>query len=257
MGKGLIRYFKVPTPINPVRKFISKGIKIFLVLVLVCILSAAFFRHRLCRILIEKAALRTTGLKLSIEKLNLDILSSSLYIRGAALFNPPGFRSEILCGIKEILIKYDLVSFLSGRTRLHYAKADISEINIIRDKEGNSNLSVFSEGALRRRFPEQAAAVSVAPKKSPKKKEKEYPKFFIDNLELFLEKAVFTDYKAGIDQPAVIIFTIRAPYLFKNVSKLNCVVDLILAEGGFRDLTEKKEEKKQSRKEEDYANFGK
>ena len=44
------------------------------------------------------------------------------------------------------------------------------------------------------------------------------------------------DYKAGIGEPAVIIFTLKGPCFFKNVSELGYVVDSVSAKGGFRSL---------------------
>jgi len=203
-----------------------RTLKTFLISILILILVAAIFRHTLCRFLIEKTTARATGLKLSIEDLNLDILNNNLRMRGITLLNPPGFKNEALGKAREIFIKYDLLGSLGGRLHLRLLKADIDEINIIRNEKGGSNVSAA------------ASSTSLARKSAKRIKRKRRPKFLIDRLEISLEKAAFMDYNAGIGQPAVIIFTVKGPCVFKNVGDLGYVVNSVSTRGGFRSLIE-------------------
>ena len=130
-----------------------KFIKIFLILILVLILIVVFFRHSLCRLLIVKATTKATGLKLSIEELNLDILSSTLTMRGIILFNPPGFKDEVLSKVKEISIRYELPDCLSGRLHFREAKVKVEEINIIRNENRDSNVTAFKKDKFKVIFP--------------------------------------------------------------------------------------------------------
>lgn len=215
--------------------------KILLILILISILIAAILRHNLCQHLIIKTAAGATGLELSIQDLDLDILNNSLYMRGITLFNPPGFKNKVLGKVKEIFIEYDSLDFLSGRLHLRQVKADIGEINIIRNEKGSSNLSVFrtkqskSKASAPKASARDTSAVLAVQKKAKRTKKKR-PKFLIDRLELSLEKATFVDYKAGIGESAVIIFTIKGPLVYKNVSDLSYVVSSVSAKGGFANL---------------------
>lgn len=204
--------------------------KILLILILIFILTAAFFRHMLLGFLICNAVIKTTGLKLSIEELSLNILDSSLYMGGITLFNPPGFKNKTLGKAKEIFIKYDLLDSLNGRLNLRQVKADISEINIIRNKEGISNVSAFKKEKSQVKSSRQASPLQNEARRNKRKR----LKFLIDHLELSLEKATFIDYKAGIGEPAVIIYTGKDPFVFKNVSALGNVINSVSLKEGFR-----------------------
>lgn len=207
-----------------------------MILILVLILATALFRHTLCRLLIEKATARATGLKLSIEDLNLDILNNNLHMRGITLLNPPGFKNEALGKAREIFIKYDLLGSLGGRLHLRLLKADIDEVNIIRNEKGGSNVSALKKREVKAKASSSASSTSLVQKRVKRIERKRRPKFLIDRLEISLEKAAFMDYNAGIGQPAVIIFTIKGPCVFKNVSDLGYVVNSVSTRGGFRSL---------------------
>ena len=212
-----------------------KFIKIFLILILVLILIVVFFRHSLCRLLIVKATTKATGLKLSIEELNLDILSSTLTMRGIILFNPPGFKDELLSKVKEISIRYELPDCLSGRLHFREAKVKVEEINIIRNENRDSNVTAFKKDKFKAKTSKYIAPASVT-QEVPQTIKKRRPKFLIDRLEVSLEKATFKDYKARIGEPAVIIFSAKGPFVFTNVSDLRGVVHSVSAKGGFRAL---------------------
>ncbi|MCQ9208701.1 MAG: AsmA family protein [Omnitrophica bacterium] len=214
----------------------KKSLKICLVLILLIVLTLAFFRHSLCRFLIYSAASKATGLELSIEDLHLDILNSSLYLRGVTLFNPPGFKNKTLAKAKEISIEYDLLGSLKRGFHLRQVKVDIGEVNIIRDEKGTSNLSSFKKKKASLEPSKKDSATSSTQRKVKRSKEEVRPKFLIDRLEISLEKATFIDYGAGIGEPAVIVFTMKGPYVFKDVSNLGYLVKSTSAKGGFKYL---------------------
>ena len=61
-------------------------------------------------------------------------------------------------------------------------------------------------------------------------------RFHIDRLQVSLDKATFVDYNAPVGESAVIIFSVKGPMVFKDVSDLNNVVDSVSASGGFKQL---------------------
>lgn len=209
-----------------------KAIKLLLILGLIFILVTAFFRHTLTRILIEKVTRHVTGLKLSIEDLNLDILNSSLDMKGIILFNPPGFKNEVMGRASEIFIKYDLLGFLRGRFRLRQIKAEIDEINIIKNEQGKSNVSSFKKA----KSSKDASSTPAAQKKIKASKKQKRTKYLIDKLEISVKKVTFMNYKAGIGQPAVIIFTSEGPLILTNVSDFSYVIDAMSEKEKFRNL---------------------
>jgi len=207
----------------------AKLVKFTLTTILVLMLFVAFFRHLITRTLIEKTVTAATGLELSIEHSNLNVLKGSLYLQGISLLNPPGFKDQYLARVKEILIKYDLLGSFGGRLHFPLLKIDISEINIIKNEKNVSNLSGFKK----KKAPLEAAkapySTQVMPsqkKNRPEKKVK--PKLLIDRLELSLGKVTFMNYQAKIGEPAVIIVTIKDPSIFTNVTDLRHIVNSVV-----------------------------
>lgn len=215
-----------------------KLIKIILILVLISVLIAVIFRHALCQLLITHAVDYATGLKLSIDELSFDILNSSLYMRGATLFNPPGFKNKVLAKAKEIFIKYDLFAFLAGRVHLHKLKLNIGEINIIKNESGNSNAAAFKKfrkKADRKKSARDTLSDSITLKdaivaaKKDKKELQSQPIFLIDNLELFVDELTYINHQAEIGETAVTVFTGQGPLIYTNVSSLNEVLSAVSA----------------------------
>lgn len=215
----------------------AKFVKFISIFVLILMLTVAFFRDTLCRSSIQMAVTKATGLKLSIKHLNLNILRSSLELQGITLFNPPGFKDQSLAKAKQILIKYDLLDSLRGKLHLKLLRVDISEVNIIRNKENASNVSGFkktkSEVEPKKEIVQTASQTTL---KEVKKDTPTQPKFLIDRLELSLGKVTFIDYQAGIGEPAVIIFTVDSPCVLKNVTDLDHVINSVSVKGGFKNV---------------------
>lgn len=215
----------------------AKIVKFVLIAVLILILTAAFFRQALCRCLIETAVAGACGLKLSIEHLDLDILRNKLHLQGITLLNPPGFKDESLAKAKEILIKYEPLDLLRGRVHLPLLKVNISEVNIIRSENNASNVVNFKKmrsGAKPKAQHKQTQTPSNL--QEVKQDIPPQPKLLIDRLELSLEKVTFINYQAGVGEPAVIIFTVDGPCVFKNVTDLNYVINSVSVKGGFKNI---------------------
>lgn len=210
--------------------------KAFLVLVLLIILTIAFFRNRFCEALISAATTKATGLNLSIEKINLDVLRSTLEMRGVTLLNPPGFEPKALGRAEEVFVKYDLWDCLRGRLHLRQAKVRISEINIVRNEKGKFNVSAFKRAPSEKPNPsashEQTITTTLRLQKKAKISNRVRPNFIIDRLEIFPGKITFMDYQTGIGKPAVIIVSAKGPFIFKNVGNLSSVVNSLSAKEG-------------------------
>lgn len=210
--------------------------KAFLVLVLLIILTIVFFRNRLCEALISAATTKATGLTLSLEKINLDVLSGTIEMHGVTLLNPPEFKPKALGRAEEVFVKYDLLDCLKGRFHLRQVKVRISEINVIRNEKGKSNVSAFKRAPSEKPNPsaslEQAITATLKLQKKAKISKQPRPKFTIDSLEVFPGKITFVDYQAGIGKPAAIIVTTKGPFVFKNVGSLTSVVNSVSAKEG-------------------------
>lgn len=200
--------------------------KVILIIVLTGLLILALFRHSLCRFLIYRASAKATGgLRLTIKDLNLDLLHSSLTMRDVTLFNPAGFEDKILAQVKQIFIQYDLLGSLGKGWHIRQAKVDISEINSIKNESGISNVASLRNQKNLVKPPTQQPVLTSPTQNKPKQTTSRRPKFLIDHLEVSLEKATVINYAAKIGEPAVIVFMMKGPYHFHNVSDLEYVAE--------------------------------
>ncbi|MFC1699634.1 hypothetical protein ACFL1I_06745 [Candidatus Omnitrophota bacterium] len=216
-----------------------KIIKPLIIFILVIILITAFFRNLICKALIEGGVAKFTELQASIDLVHLDLLKNSLRLQGVNVLNPPGFKDENLARAEEIFIKYDLLGCLTGNPHLYLLKLDITEINIIRNEQNLSNMGGFKKAFPRKESKKKnVSASNSAGAQDPKTTKQPPAKFMIDQLEFSIGKIAFINYRAGIGEPAVVIFKVKQPAVFKNVSDFNNVIKSVSLEGGlFGNLT--------------------
>lgn len=204
--------------------------------ILIVALTASFFRHSLCRSFLISQVEKNTGLTMSIDKVNLDILNSTLNIEGVSFLNPPGFKNEKLGEVKQIFIRYNLFALLQNRIHFYEIKATLGEINIIQNENGQSNISLLKANNKKISSSQQINPQLKNVGKKDSTKEKKKPKLLIDRLEIVVGKVSFLNYRAKIGQSAAIIFTVNSPCVFKNVTNLKSVVNYMSTQGGFKGL---------------------
>ncbi|MFH1245899.1 MAG: hypothetical protein V1662_05365 [Candidatus Omnitrophota bacterium] len=241
-----------------------------LVFIFILLFLAVLFRHLLLTSWIVSAATKATGCQVSIEKLNLDMFHSRIYMRNVTLLNSKEFdNKKILGSAGEILIQYNLFGWIAGKAPLEYVKADIRELNIIRNKEGNLNIFSHKQNRALSGNKQVSAEPCAMPMAGDRSGDTMYnerrhsavfspelelitgqsqsidrpnntckaggndgqPKFIIKRLEILLKEARFIDYKTPDNIAREIIFTAEKPCVFKNVGSLGGVLDTLLKKG--------------------------
>lgn len=202
---------------------------------------------------IVKVTAKKTGLRLSIEKLKLDLLHSRIYIHNVTLFNPADFgEQQILSSVGEIVIQYSLFNWITGAAPLEYVTADIRELNVIRNKEGRLNISGLRKDSAglknKKGYPkscvipmsghpagnvvygERSYGIAESPGRTMNTPagSKNGRRSVIKRLEVCLKTARFIDYQTQDNTAREIIFTAGRPCVFKNVGNLGYVVDALL-----------------------------
>ncbi|MFH1046654.1 MAG: hypothetical protein V1727_06820 [Candidatus Omnitrophota bacterium] len=210
-------------------------IKITLVIFLVAVLALLSVRNTIAQNIIYGYAHRFTNLGLTVDSLNLDLVGSTLTFKGITLFNPSGFTNATLAKIKELSIHYSLISFIVKRPYFPAVKANIIELNIIKNPQGDYNLAFLKQ--------EKSPAVgqpSIMPRVEPANLKEQgltqKSRFVIGRLELSLQKASFIAYKAGVETPTTIVFSLKGPSVFTNVTDLEHLINSLVPQGGLTDL---------------------
>jgi uncharacterized protein involved in outer membrane biogenesis len=95
--------------------------------------------------LIAKTALTAgvramTGLELTVGRMAVGLLSTSIDMRNVRIVNPPGFQERTLVSLPRVYVDYDLGAFLGGRVHLEALTIAVDQINVVRGTEEQVNV---------------------------------------------------------------------------------------------------------------------
>jgi uncharacterized protein involved in outer membrane biogenesis len=108
-------------------------------LLLICI-ALLVFKDALLRKFAEHSVERETGLEASIGGFHLDLGSMSVRITDFRLHNPPGFGDRLLLHMPEMFLEVDPAASTNGALRLREARLHLSEFNVVKNTEGQTNI---------------------------------------------------------------------------------------------------------------------
>jgi hypothetical protein len=170
-------------------------------------------RNLIAKTAIESIAKATTGLSLSITKINIALTKSTIDIRGLKLDNPESFPEPIMLDMPVISADYDLEDLFKGMLRFRHLTLYLNEFFVVKNKAGTLNLDAFKLAKK-----EEAAAPKEEAKKSALK---------IDVLDLRIGRVVYKDYSKGI-APRVEEFNVNINERYKNITDINSFARLLV-----------------------------
>jgi len=98
---------------------------------------------------LKKAIEYSTGLEANAD-VNLSILKGSLDIKDLELFNPPEFQDRIMIHIPRIFVKCSISTLLKKPLVLENLQLIVSELNVIKNKNGKFNIQTFKETSAKK-----------------------------------------------------------------------------------------------------------
>jgi hypothetical protein len=188
---------------------------VFLVVVLVVLVLA---RNVVVKAAVENGVKIVTGMPLSIQKFDLDIVHTSMDIENLLLKNPPGFHDTALLDIPKVLVAYERASIFTGKVHLKTIEFDMKQFTVVKNERGELNLD-------RLRSLQGTQKPSQPTRQEPKAPAKAIP-IQIDLMRLKIGKVVYTDY-SGV-QPVTKEFSINLDQSFQNITDLRSVMRLIV-----------------------------
>jgi len=122
-----------------------------LVLLLVVLLALlVLLRNSLARPFVEKEIRRATGLNTILGRINIGLTAPTLYVENLRLLNTAEFGGTTFVDVPELHVEYDWIALRSRMVRLRAVRVNISEMSVIRNKDGRCNLLAFQEDTLQR-----------------------------------------------------------------------------------------------------------
>jgi len=131
------------------KKVLKWGFRLIL-LVVVLIVVLVLSRNSLARPIVEKEIRRATGLTAILGRVNVGLTAPSLYVENLRLLNTPEFGGGAFVDVPELRVEYDFAALRARIVRLRSVRVSISQMNVIRNKDGRCNLRAFQEDTLQR-----------------------------------------------------------------------------------------------------------
>ena len=187
------------------------------------ILAAVVIVIGVAKNVVAKAAVESgvkliTGLTLSLDHMDVGILTSAVGIRGLKLHNPTGFPDRVMVDLPEIYVHYDLGAFLGGKVHLREVRLHLREFTVVRDRSGKLNLDSLNVVKASK----AAKTGQAAPAKQAG-----MPEIRIDALELKIGKVVYKDYTGGA--PKVKEFAVNVHERYRNITNPYVLGGLIVS----------------------------
>jgi uncharacterized protein involved in outer membrane biogenesis len=198
-----------------------KKLVIIIGIIVVIIALLLIFKNVLIKTAVEQGTKRTTGLELTIEDMDVGLLTSRVDITGMQLLNPAGFTDKIMIDISQLLVDVELGSFFKKRAHVQTLALDLKELVVVRNKDRKLNLSALKSVSGKQK------KVKKPVDQKEGKKEKEAPQVVIDTLILKIGRVVYKDYSWGT-KPFTKTFTLGINEIYHDITDPNKLVNLII-----------------------------
>ena len=175
------------------------------------------------------------GAPVSVGRLHVGLLSSSIGLYDIRINNPKGFQGKTLADIHEISVRYDLLAFLIGRVHLRSVRLDFGDVTI---EKSASQVNLLELGAVKGITKGLGSGGGAT--KPGKPGTQKAPKLQMDEVFVNIGKVRYLDSSA--QQPIVKEYDLGVhDQTFKNVtdaqSLVKDIVFLILRKVGLSSLT--------------------
>lgn len=194
--------------------------KITLILaILIGILLILFIgKDIFAKIAIETAVRQATGLELSMQRLNIDVINTLIEVKGLELHNPSGYPGKAMFDVPEIYMDIEHEDLFKGKFHAPQMRLDVRELTVIKNEKGKLNLnSLKSVKAAKKAKPEEAKPAET----------KKTSRIQIDQLELRIGKVTFEDYTQG-PTPFVKEYNLNFKENYENITDPRQLVSLIV-----------------------------
>ena len=198
-------------------KLVKKIALILLIVIVVFFLT----KNVVIKAVVETGVRLVTGLTLSMEKLDVGIISTKLHIQNLKILNPQSFEEKIMLDMPEILIDYALMDIITGTIHLETMIIHLKEFNVVKNKDGMVNLE-----SLKMAKKEEEEKPTPEPEPTKPKKKGKAPEFLIDNFILRLGSISFMDYTGK--QPKVNSFAFNLDEQYKDITRPQLIIGIIV-----------------------------
>ena len=116
-------------------------------LVILLVVVAVLLKDVIAKSLTEKSLRDGTGMDAKIEKMEVGLATPTVSLEGLKLYNTTNFGPDTFLELPELRVEYVLGEAFRGRLHLKTVRLSIAELNIVKDKNGRTNLEMMQKAA--------------------------------------------------------------------------------------------------------------
>ncbi len=193
-----------------------KLLGIVIVAIFAAVLIVFMARNMVVKTALERGVQAVTGLRLTVEKVEVGVADTSIGIGHLKLYNPVQFEDRVMIDMPEIYVDYDLPAVIGGKIHLNHLRLHLRELAVVRNAAGELNLN--SLNVVR----EEKGEEPVDPKAKAR-----VPDMRVDVLTLKVGKVTYKDYSAP-GAPVIREFNINIDESFYGINDPDQIVSLIV-----------------------------
>lgn len=163
---------------------------------------------------------QATGFKVELDEFDVNPIGGTASVKNLRLFNPPEFNSGMFLNVREVFTNIKIADYFKRKlVHLQQLRLNLDEITVVRNAQGNTNLSALS---------------SVENQREPAHTERERTStekisFLIDELHLTMHKVNYLDYSSGGPEPKQYSFDMKVnEKVLKNVTDPAAIIGTII-----------------------------
>jgi uncharacterized protein involved in outer membrane biogenesis len=114
--------------------------------VLLIVLAVAFvlLLDTMAKAVAEHEIRRSTGLEVTIGRLEVGLLNSKFRLENLIIYNAPEFGGAPMINLPELHLEYRLRDLLAGRMHLELLRLNLTELHLVEGRDGRMNLAVLT-----------------------------------------------------------------------------------------------------------------
>jgi len=190
--------------------------KILAAIVLAAVIGVIAGKDKIIEISVERTCTFILGAKLDIASMHVGVFRPVVEIDDMRLYNPPGFRDDLMTSIPEIYVDYDIGQLLQGKVHLRELRVSIKEFNVVKDDRGKVNVDSLKP------VKDRAPGEEIEDRDKGK-----VPDIHIDSFHLKAGTLYFRDYSHG-GPPRVHKFEVDLDETYEDIADPYTLVRLII-----------------------------